>query len=109
MTWVKGKSGNPSGRRAEKSWKEDLELAIRKARTEKGFNLLEHCVKQAQTDNRMAIELLKKFIPDMKHIDANVKMDMIEEFRSMFAALNRANKEQENAKEKPSDTHDTGN
>ena len=78
MTFVKGKSGNPKGRpKLGSTSKEALERAIKKVEKSKHRNLLNHFVRMAFENDAVLITLIKKFIPDMQHVQADVDIKEI--------------------------------
>ena len=74
MTWIKGQSGNPSGReKGAKSELEKLREAVKKVEVKKGITLYTHFVEQAFTDNAVLTALAKKLVPDLKQIDGTIE------------------------------------
>ena len=75
MTWQKGQSGNPKGRKPGKYTVEDLFKAIRevektKSKTSKGWTLLKHFVQRASEDDKVLVALMRKILPDIeRHIE----------------------------------------
>ena len=78
MTFKKGKSGNPKGRpKLGNTTKEALENAIKKVQKKKRVRLLDHFVERALNNDAVLITLIKKFIPDMQHVQADVDIKEI--------------------------------
>jgi hypothetical protein len=75
MKWVKGQSGNPAGKPkgTKNKWRRGLDEAIAAVETEKGKKLLHAAVEMAYTDSRMMAAILKKILPDMRHVEADVR------------------------------------
>lgn len=75
-TWKKGQSGNPAGRpKGKKSkWRLDLEQAIADAEQQTGLNLIARAVEMAYEDPRMMSAVLKKLLPDMKYVEAELNV-----------------------------------
>jgi len=70
MPFVKGQSGNPSGRKTGGNTKvHALQHAIREVEKKKGKSLLIHAVEQAYKDRGVLIAILKKLIPDLKAVE----------------------------------------
>ena len=76
-TWTKGKSANPTGRPkgAKTKWGiSDLKRALAKAaKGQDGKSLLESMCERAYKNDRIAVAILKKMLPDLKMIDAVVE------------------------------------
>lgn len=77
MAWKKGQSGNPRGRPKGKTSKADLEKAIVAYQKKHHKNLLSHFIKRAFENDKVLITLIKKFIPDMQHVQADVDIKEI--------------------------------
>jgi len=75
MTFQKGQSGNPKGR-PKKPIVEELERAIRKVQRQEGKKLLVHAVEQAFKDNGVLVAILKKILPDLRHIEGSIKAEV---------------------------------
>jgi hypothetical protein len=66
MTFQKGRSGNPTGRRAGiEEYFTKLQKAIKHVEKAKGKKILIHAVEQAYEDNQILNALLKKLLPDI--------------------------------------------
>lgn len=62
----KGTSGNPKGKpKGFKNQVTILEEALEKVQKEKGISFLEHFVRQAYENERIAVALAKKILPDL--------------------------------------------
>ncbi len=74
MQWKKGQSGNPKGRKkgSKNKYRRGLDEAIAAVETAKGKALLQQAVEMAYEDPRMMAAILKKILPDMRHIEAEV-------------------------------------
>jgi hypothetical protein len=72
MTWEKGQSGNPAGR-VKGDARKELEAAIKAVEKKKGKNLLQHFVEQAFTDRQVLIAVMKKWLPDLKAVETDIK------------------------------------
>ena len=75
MRWKKGQSGNPNGRpRGLKSkYSRELEAAIDIVEKSKDQKLLVRAVEMAYEDSRMMIAILKKILPDIRYVEADVR------------------------------------
>lgn len=72
--WKGGQSGNPNGR-PRLQLKEKLYRAMQKeAANHGGHDLVRHAVREAYTDNWMLAQILKKLIPDLKQIEADIRL-----------------------------------
>lgn len=70
-SWKPGQSGNPSGRPKSKITTA-LENAIREAEVRNNKSLLEHFVERAYVDDTVLIALMRKILPDVKYVAADV-------------------------------------
>jgi hypothetical protein len=68
MPFKKGQVANPNGR-PKRPEIEQLRQAIATVEKRKKKKLLVHFVEQAYEDNRTLDALVKKFMPDMKHVE----------------------------------------
>jgi hypothetical protein len=69
--WVKGVSGNPSGRAAGRM--AELEKAMAAAAKKYGGKtFLTHLCEIAYKDNQVAIAIARKLLPDLKAVDARI-------------------------------------
>jgi hypothetical protein len=68
---VTNQKGRPVG--AKNKLTKDFHIALEVVETAKGKSLLQHCIEQAYTDNKMAIAIIKKIVPDLKQIDARIE------------------------------------
>jgi len=74
--WVKGKSGNPTGRPTGSTGRfsvKALHEALAKVEAEKGESFLENVIRRAYTEDSVAIALLRKLLPDLKQIAATLE------------------------------------
>lgn len=73
-----GQSGNPKGRPkgsvSVTQWRRELEKAIKSVEKKKKQKILERAVEQAWNSPTLMAALLKKIIPDMKYVEANVRV-----------------------------------
>jgi len=76
MPFEKNNNANPAGRRkGVPNKRTELMAAIKYVQDTKGKDgkkrkkLLVHAIEQCYVDNRLLAAVLKKFIPDMKHLD----------------------------------------
>ena len=68
--WVKGVSGNPAGRqKGVCSERESLREAMREVEKTKKQTMYERICERAFENDKMLIEVLKKFVPDMKYVE----------------------------------------
>jgi hypothetical protein len=75
VTWKKGQSGNPNGRpRKGQSIPEQLEAAIKAVEKQRKIKMLNHFVRRALENDAVLIALMKKVLPDMKHVDSKVEL-----------------------------------
>ena len=78
MPFKKGQSGNPKGRpKLKESEKEALDIAIKTVQKQRKRNLLNHFVRRAFENDKVLIALIKKRIPDMQHVQADVDIKEI--------------------------------
>jgi hypothetical protein len=68
MPFKKGQVANPNGR-PKRPEIEQLRRAIATVEKSKKKKLLVHFVEQAYEDNRTLDALVRKFMPDMKHVE----------------------------------------
>ena len=73
--WTKGVSGNPKGR-PKKGHIYELEKAISKVSKAKGKKLWTHFVERAYEEDSVLIALSKKILPDLRHIEGAVKVEV---------------------------------
>jgi len=87
MPWKKGQSGNPTGRPSQGL--DALKRAIAKVEKEKGKSFFVHCVEMAYGENAqvMAQALLRKLIPDLKHLEGEVKLEHVNMMREVIREL----------------------
>lgn len=71
MAWKKGQSGNPAGRKRNEA-RELLEKAVHAEAKKRKKSLFEHAIERAYEDDTVLVALLRKLIPDLKGIDANL-------------------------------------
>ena len=76
-TFKPGKSGNPKGRPKKGSTdSDDLQKAIKKVAKEKRIDVYEQFVRRAYENDAVLISVIKKMIPDLKHVDKNVESNI---------------------------------
>lgn len=75
MTWVKGQSGNPNGRAkgSKNKWRTRLDEAIAYVETKKNKRILHRAVEMAYDDPKVMVAVLKKILPDMRYVEADVR------------------------------------
>ena len=78
MPFVKGQSGNPTGKNA--GCKPYLELIKELAATKKskGKSLIKHAIERAYTNDKVLVAVLKKIIPDKVQSDLDVGLSFKE-------------------------------
>lgn len=69
MAWKKGQSGNPKGGRPKSDVRIAFEKAVKEVEQEKQKDFFKHVIECAWTDASLMKEVLKKLVPDLKHID----------------------------------------
>jgi len=74
MAWKKGQSGNPSGRKRAQ-WRKLFDAAIEADTKKHGQSIFEYAIEQARKDNTLLAAILRKCLPDMKVVDAQVEME----------------------------------
>lgn len=91
MGWKKGQSGNPGGRRKGRTPAiEMLEAAIKAESAKRKKSLYQHMVERAFEDDTVLVALCRKFLPDLKSIDANI--GQLEPFRLILSNGHRSTK-----------------
>ena len=75
MPFKPGKSGNPSGRPKKPAVKA-LEKAIKEVEIEKGINFLKVSIETALKEPSVMVAILKKVLPDLKQVEAQVSNDI---------------------------------
>lgn len=75
MRWQKGQSGNPNGRPkgSRNKWRRELDDAIACIEGKKGKKLLHAAVEMAFENPKMMGAILKKILPDMRYVEADVR------------------------------------
>jgi len=71
MTWKRGQSGNPNGRKRSPA-RTLVEAAIKAEGKKRGKTLWEHLVERAYTDDAVLVALARKFLPDLRSVDAKI-------------------------------------
>lgn len=73
--WVKGVSGNPKGKTvgATNKWRRKLDEAIAIIENKKKQHLLHRAIEMAYEDPRVMVAVLKKILPDMRYVEADVR------------------------------------
>ena len=70
-SWKPGQSGNPKGRPKNKA-SLALQEALQAAEKKNNKSLLEHFVQRAYEDDTVLIALMRKILPDVKFVAADV-------------------------------------
>jgi len=81
--WKKGQSGNPKGLQKGEA-RTLLDEAIAAVGIVKKKTLFRHAVEQAYVDNKVLVAILKKVVPDLRHIEGNINASI--EFMTMLVA-----------------------
>lgn len=84
MPFKKGQSGNPSGRASHNL--EEFKAALRSVEKDKGPFFI-HCIEQAYTDPQMARAVLGKFVPDLRQLDGELKIQHLNLMREVVREL----------------------
>lgn len=71
MVFKPGESGNPEGRPKNPAI-EELRNALEKVQNGDGSTLLEHFVKRAYESDAVLIAVVKKLLPDLRTVEANI-------------------------------------
>ena len=74
MAFKKGQSGNPSGRKRS-NWREHFDAAIAADTKKHKQSIFEHAIEQARKDNTLLAAILRKCLPDLKTLDAQVNTE----------------------------------
>jgi len=74
--WKKGFTGNPLGRKNHKSESEYLRDAINKIGSLRNKPFFEAVAEAAYEDRTVMIAVLKKIVPDLKHITGDVNQEL---------------------------------
>lgn len=75
MSFTKGSSGNPYGRRPgpgrpRSELNDAFIAAIKKVEKKSKINLLQHFIERALKDDSVLINVMRKLLPDLKSLDA---------------------------------------
>lgn len=89
MPFVKGKSGNPGGRKRDDA-RALLEAAIHRYERKHKVDFFDYVVLRAVKDNAVLVALLRKLVPDLKQVDANI--GQLEPFRLILSNGHRSTK-----------------
>jgi hypothetical protein len=74
MPFKKGQSVNPGGK-PKSEYRKMLDLAMKAKTKEHKMSLIEHAVEQAYSDNTVLTAILRKLLPDLRAVDANITQD----------------------------------
>jgi hypothetical protein len=74
MGWPKGQSGNPSGRKRTQ-WRKHFDAAIAADTEKHKQSIFEYAVEQARKDHTVLVAILRKCLPDLKVVDAQIEME----------------------------------
>lgn len=89
MPFQKGHASNPAGGKKGEA-RLDLERAIKRVGKRKGKKFWEHVAEQAYTDNSVLNAILRKLVPDLKSLDANITQ--LEPFRLILSKGHKSTK-----------------
>lgn len=74
--FVKGKSGNPAGRKKGKNAMDELRAAIKTEEKKHKRTLMQQFVARAYEDSSVMVALMRKILPDKKIQDVNLSGDV---------------------------------
>jgi hypothetical protein len=86
--WKRGESGNPVGMK-KGEFRRLLEKAIAASDKVEKLSLAEHTVQRARASDAVLVALLKKFVPDLKHIEGKVSGQTIADIFALISAGRR--------------------
>jgi hypothetical protein len=89
-SWKKGVSGNPNGLK-KGEFRRLLEKAIAASNKVEKLSLAEHTVMRARVNDAVLVALLKKFVPDLKHIEGKVSGQTIADIFALISAGRASN------------------
>ena len=70
--WKKGQSGNPNGR-PKNPETVLLREAMKRAKEDRGVDLLDHFVDRAYENDSVLIAVFKKLMPDLKNVEGSTE------------------------------------
>jgi hypothetical protein len=71
MAWMKGQSGNPKGR-VKSDARKLLEEAVAAEGKKRKKSIYQHMVERAYEDDTVLVALVRKLLPDLRMVDANL-------------------------------------
>ena len=73
MPWKKGQSGNPNGRpKTGVAFMDQLKQAVKDVEEKKKRKIFNHFVRRAFNDDTVLVALMRKLVPDTKHIEGTI-------------------------------------
>lgn len=75
-SWQKGQSGNPGGMK-KGEFRRLLEKAIASSDAKEKLSLAEYTLKRARKSDMVLVALLRKLVPDLKHVEGKVDAQTI--------------------------------